>query len=143
LKIRDSIIRSADKFGYYNKQQFEFLENRCRQLDDQVVFNELISIFVEEPDVKGYRQELVGRLLYKVLPIANYDLNNMLKSALQNFDPSIEHFIYYFVEVNGINAVNNVLKNIEKVNLSEVENNSLMTMKFWVRNYERWKLDNE
>lgn len=139
--VRSRIIYSADKFGYRNQQQLRQLISMLNKYDSQFVFEGLISFFKETHDMSSVRQELAGRLLYSINPKADFDLYNEIKGCLSYFDLSVEHLPFYFVEQCGFKNVQLVLESFSLDLFSDRENKSLSTMKFWIKNYDEWKLE--
>ena len=137
--IKEKLIRIADRFGYNNSQETDLLVRIYSKCDQQNVFEGLISLFKEEHLNSSVRQELAGRLLFSINPVAKFDLYFEIKECLPHFDLSVEHLPFYFVEQCGFQKVEKVLNCFSINSLSEREKESLLTMQFWLSNYEKWK----
>ncbi|WDE06522.1 hypothetical protein SG34_006270 [Thalassomonas viridans] len=137
-KIKEKVISSSDKYGFNNKQQESQLLRILVGCKAQEVYEGLIAIFMEEHENSPIRQEFAGRLLYQINPEAEFDIKNELKKCLPYFDRSVEHMPFYFVKQCGIAEVMRVVETYQKHNLSDRENESLRTIKFWLNNYEGW-----
>lgn len=138
-KVKEKLKTIADRFGYNNVQQTTQLEYVFQHYDTQDVFEGLIGLFKEDHSNSSVRQELAGRLLFSMNLKASFDLHSEIKECLMYFDLSVEHLPFYFVEQCGLKIVEEVLESFKFEILSEKEEESLSTMKFWLTNYEKWK----
>lgn len=141
-EVNIKVIQSADRFGYSNKQQFFQLEKILIGCEPQVVFEGLINVFKVNAINSDVRQELAGRLLYRLNPEAVFDLCTEVKACLSCFDLSVEHLPFYFVKQFSIDEVTKVCREIKLSSLTERENEALGTMEFWLKNYDEWKAKN-
>lgn len=80
------------------------------------------------------RQELAGFLLYSLKPKAAFNLREVLKKSLSNYELSVEQFPLYFVDILGMKPMTKTLDSIENDSLTEYELKALRTMQFWIRN---------
>jgi hypothetical protein len=142
-EIKAKVVSCAEKYGYNNKQQIKQLERVLLKCDPQETFESLVEIFKESGDDTGSRQELAGRLLFRVKPNAQFDLHTEIEECLLHFDLSVEQLPFYFVERCGFQVVTDVLDDFHRHALSKREIESLETLIFWVRSYKSWKEQNQ
>jgi len=140
--IFEKVATSADKYGYSNPQQWKQLVFAIKKSEEQQVYEALVKFFTTENANNPIRQELAGRLLYELKPQANIQIEAVIKLSLENYDLSVEHYLFYFVERLGIEEVKRTIATINRKKLSETEINSLETMEFWLKNYDGWAKQN-
>lgn len=134
--IYKKVTVSADKYGHRNPQQFKQLTFCIAQSAPQDAYDGLIRIFTEASSNASNRQELAGRLLFKVNPTAQFDVKRILEASLEFYDLSVEELPFYLVSQAGLEKVIDEADKISETQLTERQTRALNTIKYWLRNYK-------
>lgn len=129
------VAESALRFGDRNPQQFRQLQSRLQKLDPGTVAIGLLKAFTEGEGPPGGSavQELSGKLLAEIRPVARFDLGATLRAALPRYELSVEQFPQYLRLTFGAAPLLQELTALEESNLSDQERRSLRAMLFWLQ----------
>lgn len=136
-KIQESVLLSADKYGHSNPQQFKQLVFSCGKSDDSEVFFGLFSFFYDPSLQENFfaRQELAGKILYKVMPKCPLNIDGALYATPGLWEVSVEELPWYFCANFGKDQVRNFITDL----IPELGDEKLVekykTMLFWVKMY--------
>jgi hypothetical protein len=135
--IRADVIETAKRFGDRNPQEFQRLARLAARIDPTESVQGLLSVFAQ-PSVGGStatEQELAGKVLAALpaIPPSNLPLEAFLRSALQNYDRSVEQLPRYLALVHGEQVVQDELARLLEQALSEREKAAAETMAWWLR----------
>ena len=108
---------------------------------EEEIFEALIKVF----EMKGFHeQEYAGSLLKRYKPRGNEGLKNTIMRVLENYNLSVEEFPHYLSLLYGREIVVGVLEDILKnENITEKEKQSVLSMKFFLPDKEKWKMEEE
>ncbi|MDG9667574.1 hypothetical protein ONV78_07520 [Hahella sp. CR1] len=131
-EIRQLIIQSADARGYTNRLLIKELRSQLTPCDPSELFNGLYSLFLSDDSNYKNRQELAGRLLYKLYPRLHLDLRRVIKDCLATYYICVQELPLYLVLLCGIERVVMVVNELAATELTERERISLDVFKFWL-----------
>lgn len=124
----------ADKYGSRNSQQLKQLEFILRKIDDNELFHGCYPIFCEHHDNFVARQELAGVMLHRIMPKADFELEQVIRSCLPTYELSVEELPWYLSDLFDLAEINAIIDKISVGRLDERENKALETLKYWLRN---------
>ncbi|WP_428243528.1 hypothetical protein [Gynuella sp.] len=136
-KIQEKVLKSADKHGHDNPQQLRQLVFSCGKSEDSEVFFGLFPFFYDPSLQENFvsRQELAGKVLYKVKPSCPLKIDGALYAAPGLWEASVEELPWYFCSIFGKSQVQNFITDL----ISGIDDTKLLkkyeTMLFWVKMY--------
>ncbi|WLQ15163.1 hypothetical protein O5O45_04360 [Hahella aquimaris] len=131
-EIRQLIIQSADTRGFTDRLLIKELRAQLAPCAPSELFEGLYSLFLSDESNYRDRQELAGRLLYKLYPRLRLDLRRVIKDCLATYYISVEQLPQYLVLLCGIERVVMVVNELAATELTERERISLNVFKFWL-----------
>ncbi len=136
--VMQLVCEVASRFGDGNPQQLRQLHERLAKVSSGEAVLGLLQVFTHgEPSPRGSQaQELAGRLLATLEPIAPQDLKATVRAALPRYELSVEQFPHYLAKACGVQSVLATLGEFELEPLPPAEARALATMKFWLRNQQ-------
>jgi len=96
------------------------------------LFHGLYTVFLCNDDDYFNRQQLTGRMLFKIRPGLRLDLVQIIKNCLFTYNLSIEEQPFYLRGMCGIERVKLAISEVEEISLFEQEKIILNTFKFWL-----------
>ena len=131
-EIYSLVIDIADRKGSTDQQMLKHLKQKLeKQLPDDL-FNGLYRVFLSSEGDYFNRQQLAGKMLYKIRPRLHVELVAIIKSCLDTYNLSIEELPFYLKELCGIDRLKAAMAEIEAMPLNKNEQTSLDTFKFWL-----------
>lgn len=132
-KIVQRIHWTIDHYGTINPQQFSQVYSVLEKYDRAEVFEILYGVLtsLDSPMTYGV-QEFVGRLLFLLQPPCTLGLKEAIRGLLKCYNLSIEELPWYFAEQYGKVAVLEALEHLESELLSDQEQRSISTWKWWL-----------
>ncbi len=139
LKIIEKVSNAADVHGSSNPQQQKQLVFSCKKANEREVFFGLFSFFYDSSlqTNKFERQQLAGTILFSVLPSSPLALDASVYAAAKYWDLSVEELPWYWCKIFGRSAVMDFLTELIPCCEDAELKNSVETMLFWCRGYER------
>ncbi|MCU7845080.1 MAG: hypothetical protein KZQ93_14720 [Candidatus Thiodiazotropha sp. (ex Monitilora ramsayi)] len=139
LKVIEKVSNAADVHGSSNPQQQKQLIFSCKKAKEQEIFFGLFSFFYDSSlqTNQSERQELAGTILYSVLPSSPLTLDASVYAAAKYWDLSVEELPWYWCKIFGKSTVMNFITELIPDCKDDELKNSLETMLFWCRNYEK------
>ena len=132
--IKRLIMDRAQRFGYRNAQEFQFLCERLEKIDQTIVLDGLLAVFLEDVSSQGgVEQELAGQLLFKLKPSGQVDILSFLRGALRKYELSVEELPLYLCELVGEKNLLEILSNLRLELIDDTEIRALEAMRFWLR----------
>jgi hypothetical protein len=137
--VTQLVCEIASRFGDSNPQQLRQLQERLAKVSPAEAAVGLLQVFTRgEPAPRGSQtQELAGRLLATLEPIAPQDLKATIRAALPRYELSVEQFPQYLAKACGVQSVLATLSEFELEPLPPVEARALATMKFWLQGQQQ------
>ena len=135
--IIEKIRNSADSYGSSNPQQIKQLTSSCKNVSARETFFGLFSFFYDPAlQENAYqRQQLAGKILFKVAPECPLELDGVIYAAPKYWDLSIEELPWYICKVFGKYKVQKFLEELlPNVEEGEIKQ-SFKTLLFWVNGY--------
>ena len=132
-EIGDKVLEVADRFGSRNRQQLVQLEKRFREYSPEELFYGLYKVFLLDGENYFERQQLAGRLLYKIRPKLHLDLRKIVWQCLETYNPSVEELPWYLASLCKKERVVLVLAELKNGTLTEKESISIKTFEFWLK----------
>ena len=137
-KIIEKLKVAADRYGSDNPQQLKQLTFSCNNSPEEEVFFGLFSFFYDESLQKNKfeRQQLSGRVLFKVLPSPSLALDGSVYAAAKIWDYSVEELPWYWCKAYGKEKVIEFLKELLPDCADDEMKKSFKTMLFWCERYK-------
>lgn len=132
-EIYDLVIDIADRKGSTDAQMLKHLKQKLEKLPVEELFYGLYKVFLSNEKDYFNRQQLAGKMLFKIRPSLRFDLPKVIKDCLSTYNLSIEELPFYLRDLCGIERVKLAISQVEDMPLNESEKNSLETFKFWLK----------
>ena len=133
--IKDEIRVSISRGYFANSLRYRQLKKLLLLADEEIILDGILQVF-EDNSIENRRfkeQTFTGNLLKELNPLANIDLENILKRVLPNYDPSIEELPFYLCDNFGKDEVIKKLNEIDTKDSDILR--SIKTFKYWLKAY--------
>jgi len=136
-QITEKVCKSADKYGFSNPQQLKQLAFSCEKSEDREVFFGLFPFFYDPNLQENFfsRQELAGKILYKVKSECPLDIDGALYAAPGQWEVSVEELPWYFCSKFGRDKVQQFITELMPDIVDDRLREKYKTMLFWVEMY--------
>lgn len=126
------VVDTAEHKGSIDGQMLRNLKRQLEVQSPAELFNGLYRVFLSQEGDYFNRQQLAGKMLFKIRPRVYFDLVKVIKDSLDTYNLSVEEWPFYLRDLCGLGRVKGAISQIEVMPLTEKEKASLDTFKFWL-----------
>ncbi|MCR5889848.1 hypothetical protein LRS06_19145 [Hymenobacter sp. J193] len=133
-ELKDAIVISATLYPTLSKLRERQLLFVLRAVPDEIVVEGIIQVFElgSDTEVSFIQQEIAGNILSARKPATIQSVSSVVKRCLNNWNKSIEQLPLWLVSAFGSSEIKAAFGALEKSNLTQVERENLVTMKWWL-----------
>ncbi len=118
LDVKNEILLSRN-----NKLRIRQLIHILQNVDSEIIVEGIIQVFEIEESYEN--QSAAGEILKALKPKSNQNLKVVLHRTLKNWNKSVSHLPFWFLENYGLQTVKQTFYQFDK-------NEKLNTMKWWL-----------